>query len=142
MQNDRNYPMVGSTSISKSHVILHSNARRLRRLQLTTLTDLTQLLCAWRAENFRGLRNFFARVGRKICVIPTLHIFFFFGYACNYDSINSQRRCGVIHSARWPSARNFCARGVPDFRKFCNFFARFLRKICVMSTLNSRVILR
>ena len=34
----------------------------------------------------------------------------------------------------------FCARGVPDFRKFCKFFARFLRKICVISTLDSRVI--
>ena len=30
-----------------------------------------------------------------------------------------------MRSARWPSARNFCARGVPDFRKFCKFFARF-----------------
>ena len=45
-------------------------------------------------------------------------------------------------SARWPTARNFCARGVPDFRKFCKFFARFLRKICIISTLDSRVILR
>ena len=35
----------------------------------------------------------------------------------------------------------FCARGVPDFRKFCKFFARFLRNICVISTLDSRVIL-
>ena len=35
----------------------------------------------------------------------------------------------------------FCARGVPDFRKFCKFFARFLRKICVISTLDSRFIL-
>ena len=29
-----------------------------------------------------------------------------------------------MRSARWPSARNFCARGVPDFQKFCKFFAR------------------
>ena len=28
-------------------------------------------------------------------------------------------------SARWPIARKFCARGVPDFRKFCKIFARF-----------------
>ena len=28
-----------------------------------------------------------------------------------------------MHSARWPSARKFCVRGVPDFRKFCkNYF--------------------
>ena len=46
-----------------------------------------------------------------------------------------------MRSARWPSACNFCARGVPDFRKFCKIFARFLRKICVISTLDSRFIL-
>ena len=31
---------------------------------------------------------------------------------------------------------NFYARGVPDFRKFCKFFARFLRKICVSGSRN------
>ena len=36
----------------------------------------------------------FARVGRKMCVIPALDAFFF-GSECNADSINSQRRCGV-----------------------------------------------
>ena len=46
-----------------------------------------------------------------------------------------------MRSARWPTARNFCARGVPDFRKFCKLFARFLRNICVISMLDSRVIL-
>ena len=30
-----------------------------------------------------------------------------------------------MRSARWPSAHNFCARIVPDFRKFCKIFARF-----------------
>ena len=78
-----------------SRVILHQNARRLGKelqrsfaVRATTLAEFTQLLCAWRAENFRELCNFFARVGRKICVIPTLHAFFF-GYECNADSINS-----------------------------------------------------
>ena len=97
--------------------------------------------CARRAENFRGLRNFFAEVGRKICVVPTLDAFFF-GSECNADSINSQRRCESMRSERWPSPRKSYARGVPDFRKSCKFFARFLRKICVISTLHPRVILR
>ena len=98
--------------------------------------------CARGAPKFFG--NFeisFARVRRKTCVIPTPDAFFF-GSECNYDSINSQRRNGVrTESARWPSARIFCARGVPDFRKFCKFFARILRKICVIPTLDSRFIL-
>ena len=29
-----------------------------------------------------------------------------------------------------------CAQGVPDFRKFCNSFARVARKICVIPTLD------
>ena len=39
-----------------------------------------------------------------------------------------------MKAARWPSARSFCARGAPDFQKFCNFFARVWRKTCVTST--------
>ena len=102
---------------------------------------MTHPFCARGAPKFFG--NFeisFARVRRKTCVIPTPDAFFF-GSECNYDSINSQRRCGNMQSARWPSARNFWAWSVPDFRKLCKFFARFLRKICVISTLDSRVIL-
>ena len=35
-----------------------------------------------------------------------------------------------MRSARWPSARNLCARGVPDFRKFfARFFAQILRHL-------------
>ena len=37
-------------------------------------------------------------------------------------------------------AQFFCARGAPDFRKLCKLYAQLLRKICVMSTLDSRVI--
>ena len=88
------------------------------------------------APKFSGDSAFFSReLGAENCVIPTLDAFFV-GSECNADSINFQQR-----SARWPSARNFCARGVPDFRNFCKFFARFLRKFCVISTLDSRVIL-
>ena len=35
-----------------------------------------------------------------------------------------------MYSARWPSARNFCARGVPDLRKFSkNFRAIFAENL-------------
>ena len=59
-------------------------------------------VCARGAPKFFG--NFeisFARVRRKSCVIPTPDAFFF-GSECNYDSINSQRRCGVCtaHAGR------------------------------------------
>jgi len=36
-----------------------------------------QSFCARRAENFPEICIFFARVGRKICVIPTLDVCFF-----------------------------------------------------------------
>ena len=32
-------------------------------------------------------------------------------------------------AASWPVARKFWARGVPEFRKFCKFFARFFAQI-------------
>ena len=59
-------------------------------------------VCARGAPKFFG--NFeisFARVRRKTCVIPTMDAFFF-GSECNYDSVNSQRRCGVCkaHAGR------------------------------------------
>ena len=44
-----------------------------------------------------------------------------------------------MRNVRGPSARKFCARGSPKFRKFCNFFARFRRKICVISTPDARL---
>ena len=131
-----------------SRVILHQNARRLGQelqrssaLRATTLAEFTQLLRARRAEKFRGLCNSFARVGRKFCVIPTRDAFLFES-ECNTDSINSQRRCEVCAAHAGRVHAIFCARGVPDFRNFCKFFARFLRKKCVISTLDSRVILR
>ena len=31
----------------------------------------------------------------------------------------------------------FCARGAPKFRKFCNSFVKFLRIFCVISTPNA-----
>ena len=39
-----------------------------------------------------------------------------------------------MHSAGWPSARIYSASGMPKFRKFCNSFADFLRRFCVIST--------
>ncbi len=114
-----------------SRVILHSNARRLGKelqrssaVRATTLAEFTQLLCARRAKIFRDLGNFFARVGRKICVIPTLDAFAF-GSECNADSTNSISDVVKYAQRTLAECTQFCARGVPDFRKFCNFFARF-----------------
>ena len=82
-------------------------------------------MCARRAEKFRGLCNFFAGVGRKICVIPTLDAFFF-GYECNADSIKSQRRCEVC-------AANACGGHVICVQETCRIsgnFAKFSRDFC------------
>ena len=97
--------------------------------------------CARSAPAFFGnFENFFARVRRKSCVIPTPDAFFF-GSECNYDSINSQRRCGVCtaHAGR---VHAIFVRGACRISgNFANFSRDFLRKICVISTLDSRVIL-
>ena len=78
------------------------------------------------------------------CMIPTLDILFF-EYECNADSINSQRRCEVCAAQARRVHAFFGARDVPDFQKlnrnFAKFFTRILRKICVISTLDSRVLL-
>ena len=105
-----------------SRVILRSSARRLGNelirsptVRATTPAEFTQLFCARRTEICQELRNFLARVGRKICVIPTLDAFFF-GSECNADSINSQRRCEVCAAHAGRVHAIFWARGVPDFR--------------------------
>ena len=117
-----------------SRFILHQNAHRLGQelqrssaLRATTLAEFTQLLRARRAEKFRGLCNSFARVGRKICVIPTRDAFLFES-ECNTDSINSQRRCEVCAAHAGRVHAIFCARGVPDFRKIFNFLQDFCAK--------------
>ena len=84
--------------------------------------------CVRGAPKFSGdSAIFFARVGRKICVIPTLDAFFF-GSGCNANSMNSKRHCEVCaaHAGRvhatfvrgacriseiWQKcSRNFCAK--------------------------------
>ena len=89
---------------------------------------------------FGNFAIFFARVRRKICVIPTLDACFF-GSEFNADSANSRRRreACTAHAGRVHAF--FCVRGVPDFQKFCNFFSGSLHKIRVTPTLDSRVIL-
>ena len=116
-------------------IILHENSHRLgielqRSSEVceTTLAEFTQLSCARRAKIFRDLGNFFARVGHKICVTPTLDACFF-GFECISGSfIQRTATLCSMRSARWPNARNFCARGVPDFRKFANFSREFCAK--------------
>ena len=82
--------------------------------------------CARGAPKFFG--NFeisFARVRRKLCVIPTPDAFFF-GSECNADSINSQRRCGVCiaHAGRMHAlvVRGAC--------RTSGNFANFSRDFC------------
>ena len=77
--------------------------------------------------HYRRLCNSFARIRRKICVIPTLHAFFF-GSDCNADSINSQRRCEACAAHAGRMHAFFCARDVPDFRKFGNLSREFCAK--------------
>ena len=84
---------------------------------------------------FRDLGNFFARVGRKICVTSALDACFF-GFECMSDSV-IQRAATLcsLRSARWPNARNFYARsslraGFPEFCKlFAQIFAQNLREL-------------
>ena len=115
-----------------SRFILHQNAHRLGQelqrssaLRATTLAEFTQLLRARRAEKFRGLCNSFARVGRKICVIPTRDAFLFES-ECNTDSINSQRRCEVCatHAGR---VHAIFVRGAC---RISGNFANFSRDFC------------
>ena len=78
---------------------------------------------------FGNFAIFFARVRRKMYEIPTLDTCFF-GSECNFDSVNSRRRrracTATAHAGRVHAF--FCARGVPDFQKFCNFLQDFCTK--------------
>ena len=106
----------------------------------TTLGEFTPFLCVRRPEIFRKLRKSFARFGRKLCAVPTPGASYYYSLMqCGFVQL-SATLCSM-RNARWLSACNFCARGVPDFQKFCKIFARFLRKFCVISTLDSRAIL-
>ena len=83
------------------------------------------------SETLKFLSREFNRIRRKICVIPTPDAFFF-GSECNYDSINSQRRCGVCtaHAGRVHAIflRGAC-RTSGNFEKisrdFCAIFVKF-----------------
>ena len=105
-------------------------------LRTITLAEFTQLLRARRAEKFRGLCNSFARVGRKICVIPTRGAFLF-NSECNTNSINSQRRCEVCAAHAGRVHAIFCARGragfPENFQIFRAIFAEDLRHLDALS---------
>ena len=70
------------------------------------------------------LQFFRASWAQKLCV-PDAGRLFFFGSDCNADSVNAQRRCEVCTAHDRRVHAIFCARGVPDFRKFCNFLQDF-----------------
>ena len=90
----------------------------------------SRTFCARGAPKFFGnfQCNFFARVGRKICVIPTLDACFF-GSECNADSVNSRRRCTVCaaHAGRLHEifVRGACRISGPISGIFATFRAIF-----------------
>ena len=109
------------------------------------LAEFTQLLCARRADFFRELCNSFARVGRKICVIPTLDAFFF-GSECNADSINSQRRCevcaahaGRVHAIFVRGACRISGNFAKFSRDFCAKFASSRRWTRALSCIKTHI---
>ena len=92
------------------------------------------------APRFWKFCNDFARVLRKICVTSARHAGVF---ACttHFRLGDEIQRCSEVCATHVlnPSARRFCARGAPKFRKFCKFFARFRREVCVISTPDARL---
>ena len=70
-------------------------------------------------ENFPFFRAILAQHSRDL---DAEHALFRIGTHCRLGQL--QIRLLSMRSLRWPNARSFCARGAPDFRKFCNFFAR------------------
>ena len=89
-------------------------------------------LCAGRAEFpefFKFFRPIFAQILRDLGAGLVLHL------ALERAPI-AMKKFGFLQQ-RWPSSRNFSARGAPKiFRKFAIFFARVGRKICVIPTLD------
>ena len=92
--------------------------------------------------------QFFVRAARRI-FSKNLHFFrailaqhlrdldaerapFRYGTHCRLGRL--QRSFAVCAAVAGRMHAVFCARGAPDFRKFCIFFARVWRKICVTST--------
>ena len=72
-------------------------------------------------------------------MISTFYFGFFYILThCRLSEEMQRGFCG-FRNVRWPNACKFCARGAPKLRKFCNFFARFRRKICVISTPDARL---
>ena len=83
---------------------------------------------------FRKFCNSFAKFLRKFCVISTPGAHFFgseqtsnFTKSCSDVTIFLAGNAGRVHAI-------LSAQGAPKFRKFCNSFARFSHKICVIST--------
>ena len=98
-------------------------------VRATTLAELRNFCARGAPKFFRNFEISFARVGRKICDVPTLDGFFFES-ECNADTINSQRRCGVCtaHAGRVHAifVRGACriSENFTNFsRDFCAKFA-------------------
>ena len=91
------------------------------------------------APNFREICNYFARVfAEDLRDLDILLGLFCILTHCRLSEEMQRGFCG-LRNVCWPNACKFCARGAPKLRKFCNFFARFRRKICVISTPDARL---
>ena len=87
---------------------------------------------------FSGILQFFRAILAQHfkCVISILdaeRALFRNGTHCRFGQL--QPTFCSMRSGCWPNARSFCARGAPEFRKFCNFFAQNLRDIDVRRAL-------
>ena len=93
--------------------------------------------CARGAPKFRKFCNSFVKFLRRFRVISTPDAHFFgseqpsdFTESCSDVTTFAQRTLAeCIHY--------FSASGMPKFRKFCNSFAKLLRKFCVISTVSA-----
>ena len=89
------------------------------------MAEYTQIF-AQGAPKFRKFCNSFARFSHKICVISTPRVCFF-GSERTMDPAESFSDVIRFAQRMLAEMNEFCARGAPKFRKFCNSFVKFLR---------------
>ena len=86
------------------------------------------VFCARDSPKFREVRNSFARILWKICVLSTAALSRFLHLNALPTRQTAATKFRGLRNAHWPIACKFCARGAPKFQEFCNSFARFGRK--------------
>ena len=95
-----------------------------RRAGRAGFPEVLQIFRALFAQNLRHLDAAFAR---------------YLALECAPTQIKSCNKGLRFAQPRWPSSRNFCARGAPKFfgDSVNSFFARVRHKICVIPTLDA-----